>query len=92
MVKRSKGTLSKKTKKLLGKTRAAVSQFVKNFEIGNRVIITPKAYQQGLPALRYKNKLGIVIEKRGASYVIEIRDGNSKKQLIAHPIHLTLAH
>lgn len=82
--------LSRKTKKLLGKSRATVSEFVKTFEAGSRVVIAPQAYQIGLPALRYANKYGTVVTKRGESYVVEIRDGNKKKRLISHPIHLRL--
>ena len=90
MVKRSKGMMSRKTKILKGKTRATVSEFVKSFEIGAKVTITPKAYHIGLPALRYTNKSGKVVEKRGGSYVVEIKDGNKRKEIIAHPIHLKL--
>lgn len=91
MVKRSHGMLSRRTKKLAGKSRATVSEFVKTFEIGSKVIISPKAYHIGLPALRYINRYGIVVAKRGSSYVVEIKDGRMKKQLISHPIHLKLA-
>ena len=91
MVKRSRGMLSGRTKRLLGKTRATVSQFVRSFPVGAKVVIAPKAYTIGLPALRYSNKNGIITAKRGNSYVVEIHDGKKKKQIISHPIHLKMA-
>ena len=92
MVKRSKGLMSRKTRKLTGKGRSAISGFVKPFNVGDKVIVSQKAYQLGMPALRYLNKYGRVVAKRGASYVVEIQDGNKTKQLISHPIHLKLAN
>ena len=91
MVRRSKGALSTRTKKLRLKEPVTVSKLVKSFSVGNKVIIDPKAYQRGIPALRYINRQGIIIEKRGECYVIEIRDGNKKKKLVSHPVHLQLS-
>lgn len=91
MVKRSKGYLSTRTKKLKEKGRLTVSEIVKSFENGSSVIISPKAYRRGMPHLRYINKHGIVVGKRGKSLVVEITDGRKKKQIIVHPVHLELA-
>lgn len=90
MVKRSRGMLSRRTRRLSGKIRATVSEFVKTFDIGTKVIITPKAYYMGLPSLRYSNKYGTIVERRGESYVVEIQDGGKKKRLVSHPVHLKL--
>ncbi|MBS3068249.1 50S ribosomal protein L21e [Candidatus Micrarchaeota archaeon] len=91
MVKRSRGMLSRRTKRLSGKHNATVSDFVRTFEVGAKVTISQRAYNIGLPALRYSNRYGTIIKKLGDSYVVEIQDGNKKKQLISHPIHLKLA-
>lgn len=88
MVKRSKGLMSTRTKKLRKKQPITISKLVRSFKIGSRVIITPRSYMRGIPSLRYVNREGIVVETRGECYVVEIRDGNKKKQLIAHPVHL----
>ncbi len=87
-MKHSKGYLSTRTKKLKGKGRLRVSEFVKSFNINDSVILSPKSHRTGLPHLRYTNRSGTVIEKRGDSYVVEITDGKKKKHIIAHPIHL----
>lgn len=85
----SKGYLSTRTKKLNGKGRLRVSEFVKSFELGDEVIIDPKCFRGGLPHLRYLNKYGKIIEKRGESYIVEIMDGNKKKRIIANTVHLS---
>ena len=91
MVKQSKGTLRKQTRKLRGKSRVSVAQAVRTFDIGQKVVIAPKARREGLPHLRYNNRHGVVVEKRGNAYVVEISDYKKKKKLIVGSIHLKLA-
>lgn len=91
MVQRSKGTLSARTRKLKGKARVTVAEQVKTFNVGDKVVIKPKARSRGMPALRYAGRHGKVVKRRGMSYLVEIRDGGKKKELIAGPIHLQLA-
>ncbi|MBD3210436.1 50S ribosomal protein L21e [Candidatus Micrarchaeota archaeon] len=91
MVKSSKGTLSGKTRMLKGKSRVSVNERVKTFEIGQKVVITPKAIEKGLPHLRYRNRHGRVVEKRGKGYLVEISDYGKTKKLVVGPVHLKLA-
>ena len=91
MVKRSKGTFSGRTRKLKGKSRVTVADAVRTFDLGAKVIISPRARREGLPHLRYTNKHGIVVEKRGKSYVVEIKDYKKKKKIIVGPVHMKLA-
>jgi|YelNatPaOPRAMG01_1025707.scaffolds.fasta_scaffold04370_6 ribosomal protein L21E len=89
MVKRSKGFLSKKTKRLVRKKRVTVSAAVRRFNVGDVVVFHPQATVEGRPHLRYIDRRGIVKEVRGRnSYVVEIRDGGKTKYLIANSIHL----
>jgi large subunit ribosomal protein L21e len=89
MVKRSKGTLSKKTKRTTRKKKITVSEKVRKFSVGDKVVYNPVASTKGRPHLRYRNKHGRIVEKRGNGYVVEIKDGGKKKFLISDPIHLT---
>ncbi|MBI5227633.1 hypothetical protein HY988_03535 [Candidatus Micrarchaeota archaeon] len=91
MVKSSRGMLSRRTRKLKGKSIVSVAQYVRTFNIGDKVLITPKAKREGLPHLRYSNKHGIVVEQRGKSYVVEVDDYSKKKKVIAGSVHLRLA-
>jgi large subunit ribosomal protein L21e len=38
--------------------------------------------------MRYAGRTGRILEKRGNAYVIEIKDGEKVKKIIASPIHL----
>ena len=91
MVKRSRGVLSGKTRRLHGKGRVSVATAVAKFNIGDKVIIVPKAIRSGLPHLRYANRHGKIIEKRGNAYVVEIQDMNATKKIIVGSVHLKLA-
>lgn len=89
MVKRSKGTLSKKTKKTKSKKKTTVSERVQKFKVGDRVVFEPREMTEGRPHLRYRNRHGVIKEARGRnSYVVEIKDGGKTKYLISNSIHL----
>ncbi len=91
MVKSSKGALSRRTRTLKGKSSITVAQYVKTFEVGQKIVITPKARGGGLPHLRYSNRHGIIVEKRGSSYVVEVGDLAMKKKVVIGPVHMKLA-
>ncbi len=89
MVKNSKGILSGRTKRTKRKKRTTVSEMVRKFSVGDNVVLIPQATTRGRPHLRYRNKHGIIRERRGrSSYVVEIKDGGKTKQLISNAIHL----
>lgn len=88
MVKRSKGILSKNTRKMKRKKKTTIPEAVQKFKVGDKVVFKPKATTKGRPHLRYRNKHGIIREARGSSYVLEIKDGGKTKKLISRAIHL----
>ncbi len=91
MVKKSKGFRSGTRKKLKQKARPAITKFLEEFKIGEKVIILQEpSSQRGMPHPRFKGKIGKVIEKRGKSYIVEIIDGNKVKKVISRPEHLRL--
>ena len=91
MVKSSRGLFSRRTRKLAGKTNITVAQLVKTFNVGDKVIISPKAKFEGLPHLRYASRHGVVRERRGKSYVVEVGDLGTRKSIIVGPVHMKLA-
>ncbi len=90
MVKRSKGAFSGRTRQLRGKGKVSVTQAVRTFKVGDKVIITPKARRSGLPHLRYANRHGVIVEKRGRGYLVQVKDINAVKKIIVGSIHLKL--
>ena len=91
MVKTYKGAFNRRTRKLKGKSRISVAKMVQTFKVGDNVIISPKAKYEGLPHLRYSGKQGAIIEKRGKSYIVLVKDMKSTKQIVVGPVHLKLA-
>ena len=91
MVKRPRGYFSRATRKLRAKRKLTPANFIKEFTVGQRVLIKPQPYyKSAIPHRRYRGKAGKVIERRGSCYVVELKDGGKIKQVIAHPVHLIL--
>jgi large subunit ribosomal protein L21e len=91
MVKASKGPYNRQTRKMKGKSIVTVAQQVRTFDMGDRVVITPRSTHRGQPNLRYSGRHGIIVEKRGKSYMVEVKDLKSRKTLIVGTVHLTLS-
>ena len=88
MVKRSKGTLSTYTRRLKSKGKIGMTKIFKEFNNNDKVVIDIKAGFSGMPHPRYRGKHGVIVNKQGNAYIVEIRDGNKKKTLISYPVHL----
>jgi large subunit ribosomal protein L21e len=93
MVKKSNGLRRHTRRKFKSEVRSKfkVTPYLREFRISDKVAVkVDPSSQKGLPGRRFKGKIGIVKEKRGDSYVIEISDGNMKKTVISRPEHLVL--
>jgi large subunit ribosomal protein L21e len=88
MVKPSKGFFNRRTRKLKGKSVNSVAKLIRTFNVGEKVIIAPRAKFKGLPHLRYSGRHGIIKEKRGKSYLVEVGDFDKKKTVIVGSVHL----
>ena len=93
MVKKSKGT-NFRTRRIFSKHPRkrglpSLSSMLATYEVNSRVnIVIEPSVQKGRPHRRFHGKTGLVLEKRGGSYLVEVKDGNSRKQVIARPEHL----
>ncbi|MGB9703315.1 MAG: 50S ribosomal protein L21e [Candidatus Micrarchaeia archaeon] len=85
---RSKGKLSKRTRRLGKKEKPTVNQILQKFEIGDLVAVDIKRNAKNIPHPRFNGKVGRIIEKRGKAYVVEIKEYNIKKKIIALPVDL----
>jgi len=89
----SKGPRSR-TRKLLSKSPKErglppTSVILYNYSIGEKVVIKiDPSIHKGMPYKRFHGKIGEVVERRGRSYVVLVRDGNKYKKVIARPEHL----
>ncbi len=92
-MKRSKGYRSK-TRSLLRKKprergKIGLSRILRKYNPGDRVIIKIEpSIHKGMPHRRYHGRSGIVKEKRGRSYVVEVPLGKQVRTLIVRPEHL----
>jgi large subunit ribosomal protein L21e len=89
MVKKSRGFRSGTRKKLKKRYNLPVTAFLREFSVGDKVVIKPEpSSSRGMPFPRFKGFIGTVVEKRGRSYLVQIKDGKKDKIIIARPEHL----
>jgi large subunit ribosomal protein L21e len=90
---RHKGLRKKSRKKLRKHPRmrglGAITRSLQDFPIGEKVVILLDPSQvKGMPHPRFHGKTGVVVEKRGKAYVVQVREGDKIKKVIARPEHL----
>jgi large subunit ribosomal protein L21e len=88
MVKRSRGSLSKSTKQSKKTRKLTVSDISRKFKLGDKVLLRPTHVVEGRPPARYRGKHGEIVEVRGNSYIVEIKDGGKKKRFITSSVHI----
>lgn len=91
MVQKSKGR-RKGTRNLLkvkARERPPITRYLQEFKIGSKVVIKPNpSSHKGMPFKRFFGRTGTVINKKGKSYIIKIKDGKKEKDIISRPEHL----
>jgi len=66
-----------------------MTDYFRKYKEGDRVCLKAEpAVQKGLYHMRYHGKQGMVKNKRGYCYEVQIKDGSVQKTFIVHPIHL----
>jgi large subunit ribosomal protein L21e len=89
MVVKSHGPHRRTREKFRRTGKVPINRFIKNFNIGDRVVIKiDSASSKGMPFKRFQGLSGKIVEKRGKSYLVDIKDGNKTKTVIANPEHL----
>ena len=89
MAKRSRGTLSSHTRHLNKKKKITINDQIKGLKVGDKVSIDPHpVYSSAMPHMRYKGRVGPILEVRGKCYIVEIMDGGISKKIITSPIHI----
>ncbi|MBI4021171.1 MAG: 50S ribosomal protein L21e [Candidatus Aenigmarchaeota archaeon] len=68
-----------------------VERILQGFKPGDRVILSvDPSSRRGMPPLRLVGLAGIVLASRGTAYMVAIRDGNKRKDVLVRPEHLKL--
>ena len=88
------GGMRRKTRQKLSKharTKGKISirNTLQTFSNDEFVLLKAEpAVQHGMYYPRFHGKQGIIKGQQGNCYKVEILDGNNKKTLIVHPVHL----
>lgn len=91
MVRKSKGFRVKTRHKLRQSpsARPPITKFLQEFGMGQGVAIEHEpSSHKGMPYPKFKGAIGKIVSRRGNSYVVEIKVGNSRKMIISRPEHL----
>jgi len=82
-------TRSKLKKSVRDRGKIVIKNYFQDFKPGDRVLLKAEpAFQKAMYFPRFHARSGIVEGKRGRCYEIVIRDGDKRKLLIVHPVHL----
>jgi large subunit ribosomal protein L21e len=72
--------------------KLGISKLIKEFKVGDKVAIVPKGNFKDIPHPRYRGRIGVVTEKRGGAYVVELRlTKQTKRMLVINQRHLEKA-
>jgi len=93
MTQRQGGFRAKTRHKLRKKPRTrgkvTLTRILKVLNIGDRVrVLHEPAIHKGMPHPRFKNRVGVIKKKQGKAYLVEVKDGKKKKQLLSTSVHL----
>lgn len=80
--------LLRKTPRERGKT--TLSKILHSYAEGDQVVVKiDSSVQKGMPHRRFHGKVGVIMAKRGRSYVVHVTQGDATKEIIVRPEHLT---
>jgi len=70
-----------------GKT--SLTKILRGYEIGEKVVVKiDPSVHKGMPHRRFHGRVGVIVTKRGRSYVVHVPQGDATKEIIVRPEHL----
>jgi len=83
---KTRSILSKKPRER-GKT--GLSKILHGYVAGEKVVVKiDPSVHKGMPHRRYQGKVGVIVQKRGMAYVVNVTQGDAVKEIIVRPEHL----
>jgi len=71
-----------------GKT--TLRKILQSYGEGDKVVVNiDSSVHKGMPHRRFHGRVGVVMSKRGRSYVVHVTQGDATKEIIIRPEHLT---
>jgi len=86
----------RKTRSLLKKKprergKVGLSKILYEYKPGEKIVIkADPSVHKGMPHRRYHGKVGVIVNKKGRSYVVNVAQGNAIKEIIVRPEHIIL--
>jgi large subunit ribosomal protein L21e len=77
-----------KRKNIKAKGKLRLSQYFQEFKDGERVAVVREQSLNPQFPHRMQGRSGVIVGKKGNSYLVDIMDFNEKKTFIIEPIHL----
>jgi len=75
------------TRHLFKGTKLSVETLLKDYKVGDKVVIKPNGrYHSGLPFRRFAGLVGTIIEKRGRAFLVQLV--KEKKQIVVGKAHI----
>jgi len=93
MGRRAKG-FRHKTRALLSQKprergKLGLSKILHSYVAGEKVVVKiDPSVHKGMPHRRFHGKVGVIVNKRGRSYVVSVTQGDALKEIIVRPEHL----
>ena len=82
-------TRHKLQKRARDRGKLPINKILASFKIGERVRVMQEPGQhKGMPHPRFKNRVGTIKKKQGNSYLVQLKDLNKIKKVLAKAVHL----
>jgi large subunit ribosomal protein L21e len=80
-------SLLKKKPRERGKT--GLSKILHEYKPGEKVVVNiDPSIHKGMPHRRYHGKIGVIVNKKGRSYTVNVTQGRAVKEIIVRPEHI----
>jgi len=83
------GTRSLLRRKPKERGKTGLSKILHEYKPGEKAVVKiDPSVHKGMPHRRYQGKIGVIVNRRGRSYVVEVTQGDAIKEIIIRPEHL----
>ena len=77
------------TRKPRERGKTGLSKILCEYKPGEKVVVKiDPSFHKGMPHGRYHGKIGVVVDKRGRSYIVNVTQGRAVKEIIVRPEHI----
>ncbi len=71
------------------KGKTGLSKILREYTLGEKVVVKiDPSIHKGMPHRRYHGRIGVIAEKKGQAYMVNVTQGDATKQIIVRPEHL----